>query len=77
MDFGSQGMYHIGLKPEQGAAYALLTGDPGRVEAVASRLEEPAFVCANREYTTWVGRLQGSGCWPSPMASAARPPLSV
>ena len=59
MDFGSQGMYHIGLKPEQGAAYALLTGDPGRVEAVASRLEEPVFVCANREYTTWAGRLQG------------------
>ena len=59
MDFGSSGMYHIGLKPEQGAAYALLTGDPARVEAVASRLEEPAFVCANREYTTWVGRLQG------------------
>ena len=59
MDLGSREMYHIGLRPEQGAAYALLTGDPGRVEAVAARLEDPAFVCANREYTTWAGRLEG------------------
>ena len=44
MDLGSREMYHIGLRPEQGAAYALLTGDPGRVEAVAARLEDPAFV---------------------------------
>ena len=59
MDLGSREMYHIGLRPEQGAAYALLMGDPGRVEAVAARLEDPAFVCANREYTTWAGRLEG------------------
>ena len=59
MDLGSQGLYHIGLRPEQGAAYALLTGDPGRVERVAARLENPVFLCANREYTTWVGEIEG------------------
>ena len=59
MDFGCKEMYHIGLRPEQGAAYALLTGDPGRVQAVAERLDQPVFVCSNREYTTWAGSLEG------------------
>ena len=60
MDFGSQGMYHIGLKPEQGAAYALLTGDPGRVEAVASRLEEMRSIIDRME------PLVGADYWPYP-----------
>ena len=48
MDLGSREMYHIGLRPEQGAAYALLTGDPGRVEAVAARvLLDDSTACAS------------------------------
>ena len=35
MNFNSEKMYHIGLHPEQGAGYVLLTGDPGRVESIA------------------------------------------
>lgn len=34
MNFNSEKMYHIGLHPEQGAGYVLLTGDPGRVESI-------------------------------------------
>lgn len=78
MDLGSREMYHIGLRPEQGAAYALLTGDPGRVEAVAARLEDPGRLSAptgnippGRE--GW----KESGCWSPLTASAAPPPPFV
>lgn len=50
-------MYHIGITPKQGAKYAILTGDPGRVEKIAQLLEQPEFVASNREYTTWAGRI--------------------
>ncbi|MFQ9951653.1 MAG: uridine phosphorylase [Clostridium sp.] len=52
-------MFHIGLSCEQGAGYAILPGDPGRVERIASYLQQPVFVGQNREYTTWMGTLQG------------------
>lgn len=52
-------LYHIGLTPEQGAKYAILPGDPGRVEKIAQYLEKPEFVKSNREYRTYAGTLQG------------------
>ena len=52
-------MYHIGLTKEEGAGYAILPGDPGRVEKIAAFLEHPAFLAQNREYTTWTGELEG------------------
>ena len=51
--------YHIGFLNEAGARYAILPGDPGRVGKIASHLEHPRFVSQNREYTTWVGELEG------------------
>lgn len=51
--------YHIGLGDNRGARYAILPGDPGRVEAIARHLDSPVFVCQNREYTTWAGTLEG------------------
>ena len=51
--------YHIALTAGHGARYALLPGDPGRVEMIARNLDEPHFVCQNREYTTWIGKLEG------------------
>ena len=50
-------MYHIHLTKEQGAGYALLTGDPGRVSQIAGHLDQPAFLAQNREYVTWEGSL--------------------
>jgi uridine phosphorylase len=38
--------------------YAILPGDPGRVEKIASHLENPRFFHQNREYTTWLGELK-------------------
>lgn len=59
MSFNDEVFYHIGLRRSQGAEYALLTGDPGRVEGIARRLESPEPVAQNREYTTWTGLLNG------------------
>lgn len=57
---GSGKQYHIGLAPEETAKYVILTGDPGRVEEAAKLLlDEPEFVCSNREYTSWNGKLDG------------------
>jgi len=51
--------YHVGFDDGHGALYAILPGDPGRVETIASYLEKPRFYCQNREYTTWLGELSG------------------
>jgi len=51
--------YHVGFDDSHGALYAILPGDPGRVEKIASHLENPRFFCQNREYTTWLGEING------------------
>jgi len=51
--------YHVGFDDSHGALYAILPGDPGRVEKIASHLENPRFFCQNREYTTWLGEVNG------------------
>jgi len=52
-------LYHIGFDDTHGAGYAILPGDPGRVERIAGHLENPRFYHQNREYTTWLGELDG------------------
>lgn len=52
-------LYHIGKADRMGARYAILPGDPGRVEKIARMLESPRFLCRNREYETWLGFLEG------------------
>jgi uridine phosphorylase len=52
-------MYHIDFDDSHGASYAILPGDPGRVEKIASCLEKPRFHHHNREYTTWLGEMAG------------------
>ena len=54
-----EALYHIGFDNSHGAKYAILPGDPGRVEKIAQFLEEPKFHCQNREYTTWIGKIAG------------------
>ncbi|MDR3311203.1 MAG: uridine phosphorylase [Oscillospiraceae bacterium] len=51
--------YHIGFEDARGAKYAILPGDPGRVEKIARRLENPEFLAQNREFTTWTGGISG------------------
>ena len=52
-------MYHVGFDAGHGARYAILPGDPDRVEIIASHLDDAAFYCRSREYTTWLGTLEG------------------
>lgn len=49
-------LYHVGLSPQmvKGAKYALLPGDPGRVEALAKALGPAEYVGCHREYTSWL-----------------------
>ena len=51
--------YHVHLRPEDIGKYVLLPGDPGRCELIASYFENPRFIAANREYTTYTGTLLG------------------
>ena len=55
-----QQSYHIGFNDAHGAKYVILPGDPGRVEKIAQFLDEPRFLAQNREYTTWIGTLEGA-----------------
>ena len=47
--------YHINLSQENKAKYAILPGDPGRVEIIASYLDSPKEIAYNREYRTFEG----------------------
>jgi uridine phosphorylase len=55
--------YHIRLSKGmlQGATYAVLPGDPGRVEKVAKFIDPDSavFLAANREYTSWLATIAG------------------
>lgn len=51
--------YHIGLKSACGARYAILPGDPGRVQSIAKHMDGARLLCQNREYTTWIGLIDG------------------
>lgn len=55
-------MYHTGLSSKmlQGAKYALLPGDPGRVEALAKGLGPAVFLANHREYTSYLADLEGT-----------------
>jgi len=51
--------YHVDFDDSHGARYAILPGDPGRVEKIARHLDNPRFFHQNREYTTWLGEIKG------------------
>ena len=54
-------MYHTGLTKEQigGAKYALLPGDPGRVEALAKAMGPAKYVGNHRDFTSWLTSVNG------------------
>ncbi len=54
-------MYHIGLskKDIEGAKYAILPGDPGRVPKIAACLNNPRKIKVQREYTSYLGDIDG------------------
>jgi len=52
-------MYHIGLTKNdiEGAKYAILPGDPGRVKKIADMLENSKPLTVSREYTSYLGEI--------------------
>ena len=51
--------YHIKLTEEHKAKYAIIPGDPGRVEKIAEYLDNAEQVMYNREYNSYLGYLDG------------------
>ena len=51
--------YHIKMKQGDIGQYVLLPGDPGRVELIASFLDNASLVAENREHKTFTGSLEG------------------
>ena len=51
--------YHINLSEGETAKYCIIPGDPGRCQAIAGYLDNPEFVTSNREFTTYMGYLEG------------------
>ncbi len=52
--------FHIPAEAGKVGRYCILPGAPERVKAIASMLENPVFVGANREFTIWNGTLDGT-----------------
>ena len=52
-------LYHIKLSKADGAKYAIIPGDPGRVPLIASYLDNAEEVMFNREFRTFAGTLDG------------------
>ncbi|MGK0274105.1 MAG: uridine phosphorylase [Ilumatobacter sp.] len=53
--------FHLGLNASDinGATLAIMPGDPERVERIAQLLDEPRALAAHREFTSWIGKLDG------------------
>ena len=51
--------FHLKITADDVGKYAILPGDPGRVEKIAQYLDNARFVAQNREYTTYTGTLLG------------------
>ncbi len=62
MGLNSDRMYHIDLCREdiEGALYAIVPGDPGRVDLIAKHLDNPRQIRQKREYNTYIGSLLGN-----------------
>jgi uridine phosphorylase len=54
-------VFHLGLTRSQvgGATLAILPGDPGRVERIATHFDDPSALASNREFTSWSGTAGG------------------
>ncbi len=55
----NEAQYHIKLTEKDGAKYAIIPGDPGRTELIASFLDDAKEIMFNREFRTFRGFLNG------------------
>lgn len=52
-------LFHLGLTKDIKAKYAILPGDPQRVEKIAKYLQNPLFVTQKREFVSYIGQING------------------
>ena len=54
-------VFHLNLTKVQlkGATLAIVPGDPARSERIAKKLDNPEFLASTREFTSWLGYLNG------------------
>ena len=54
-------VFHLNLTKAQlkGATLAIVPGDPARSERIAKKLDNPEFLASTREFTSWLGYLNG------------------
>lgn len=50
-------LFHIAIAREQGAEYAILPGDPGRVEKIAHFIDNAEPLAQNREFKSYSGTI--------------------
>ena len=53
------GSSSIGIGEDIGARYAILPGDPDRVELIAGYLQNSKPLAVKREYTSYTGEIDG------------------
>ncbi|MDD1795727.1 uridine phosphorylase [Enterovibrio makurazakiensis] len=56
-----QTVFHLGVNASdlEGATLAIIPGDPARVEKIAALMDSPKFLASHREYTLFLGKLEG------------------
>lgn len=56
------GTFHLDLTTDmlEGATLAVVPGDPKRPEIIAAELDDPKHLATNREFTSWLGRINGT-----------------
>ncbi len=52
-------LYHLNIDKNFRAGYAIVPGDPGRVDKIAAFLDEAVFLANNREFRSFAGKLCG------------------
>ncbi len=52
-------LMHLNIPVETNIKYAILPGDPGRVDKIAEYIEEPRFIAQNREFRSFSGKIEG------------------
>ncbi|MFB0901300.1 MAG: uridine phosphorylase [Acidimicrobiales bacterium] len=54
-------VFHLDLtrKMLKGATLAIVPGDPARSELIAEHMDDPVFLASKREYTSWLGHIEG------------------
>ena len=58
----SDAVFHLGINKHaiKGATLAIIPGDPARVERIAQYLQNPQFLISQREYTVYLGEIDGT-----------------